>query len=623
MQNVKCSILPVLLMVLLFLQGCVSKSQRGDEPGERRYLTIPQSWQSASVVLAEWNTDLEFIVDAKKNLVKETDTKWYKVNNLNEVDTQYINILEHRHIEYPVKIAATAYYPDGTHWTLPEGKIMETEIDFSDSMVHTFYVPKYQPDILLKVEVQRVYDRPEFTGYYPLQHEHPLLKRTITLSSPQDSKLRNGIENRSDFSIDESFTIENGKRIKQITATEMIDFREPERTQYPEEYYAGFYVSYPPAGKESYSWQELGDHYLELLTQAFKRTSTIDQLAGSIPDNSPIQEQIGAGFLTIVEKIRYHLDSSGGYGFYPREASVVLTNGYGDCKELSTIMKSVLSAKNIESYPVLLATWGAYQPMEEYPSLAGFNHMVLAAKTDTGNLRYLDGTHSWATAKNSFYDSVGRKGFILEHGNSRVERIEVDESFDNRVITNSIIEHDQHRHWIIKGDIKLLGYPALRFYEKYQESGRKDKSRLAGTYLQEGFDIYAEDVEVTELSGDTVSIKYIASFEENYLSLGEGGLKLSTPGLFKIDVNHQLTDKLGPVYLHQFTQEDHWSIPFPADNSELPTFLNSIAKSSWEVNGRHVKRQYVQNEVSMGAVESSIRKWTKHLGGLKNSVVWR
>ena len=612
----------VVLTAMSLLQGCVATSEHtGFSEGNREF-SIPGEWLSASVILAEWNTDLQFVVGDSGNQVLEKDTKWFKVNNIDHLEAQYISVYEHSHIERPIKISATAYYPDGSQWALLPEKIISQDIEFSDSIVHTFYVPKYQPDTVIKVDVERSYYRPEFTGYYPLLHEAPVLERNITLSCPEDVKLRNGIANKGSSSIEESFIVENGVRKKSIVANVMGDFREDERTPYPEQYYAGYYVSFPPHGKQSYSWEQLGDHYLKISESAFEHSPAIDELAVNIGDKSDPDNRIEQSFATIVQNIRYHLDSSNGFAFYPRKASVVLENGYGDCKELTTILKSVLGVKNISTHPVLLSIWGSYQPVEDYPQLAGFNHMILAAEKGDGALRFLDGTHSWADARSSYYDSVGRKGFILEKGNSRVVEITHADDFKNEVVTNSKVQ-EVDGEWRIIGEVQLLGYPALRFYEEIQETQRKDKSRLAGRYLQHGLAVFAEDVEIVELSSTKVVINYTAGFDESYVALGDGGIRLNTPSLFKIDVDHDLTDKLGPVFLPEYKQVDTWSLPFVPSGSELRDHVSTLADSSWEISGNNIKREYSQNESREASVKSNVRDWDNYLRALKNSVVWR
>lgn len=613
----------IILVMICVLQGCVSTSDISEELNARKHLSLPNTWENSSVVLLEFTTDLQFIVDPDGNRVKEIETKWYRVNNLNDTDAQYISVPEQTFFEDPVKIAAEAYYPDGTNWILAQSKIRQHELKFSDSIIHQFYIPKYQKDTLIRVEVQREYTRPEFVGRYNLRNRFSVVERAITLSYPEEVELIHGVENGEGADFNESFSTEDGLKKQTITANNLVKFREKERTQYPEEYYAIFHVSFPPKGNRSYTWNELGNHYLELSTEAFNSTKEIDQLADIISESSPLDENISNAFLTVINKIRYHFNSRGGYAFYPREASEVLENGFGDCKELSTILKSMLGVKNIASYPVLLATWGHDQLMLKYPSLTGFNHMVLAVETDGGDLRFLDGTHSWANARSSYYSSVGRKGFILEQDNSRVKVIERAQDYENRVVTKSTVEKSDGGRWFLRGEISLLGYPALRFYESVQSSSRKDEIRMAGKMLKSGFDIFAEDIEVTKANADEVIIVYTAGFDENHVSLGRGGFKLSTPGLFQLDVNHQVTDKLGKVYLPEFEQQDSWTMPFVPTSTELSELNTQLAQSTWKVAGKTIQRNYLQRESKTSVDEDTVRVWDTHLGELQNSVVWR
>lgn len=623
--HLKESLLALAFLLLLtpLFQGCVSTHQTSDRLGEMRKIKIPFNWGNTSVIVLDYSTELIFEIGQDGNKVMEKETKWMKVTGLDKDGIQYITVPEHKVIEKPVTIKAVAYYPDGSKWTLPQSKITQYEKDFSDSVDKTFLLPKYQKGMLVRLEVEREYHRPEYTGRYLLRDRYPIINRTITLTYPEQVDLHYGVENDEETTIEESFIVENGYKKEKVTASNLVNFRELERTPFPEEFYEGFYISFPPKGTKSYTWQEIGEHYLELSKDAFTISPEVKELAGTIPTPLEINRKIAVGFDTVVKKVRYHGDWSEGHAFLPREASIVLKNGYGDCKELCTILKTLLTVNEIYSFPVLLSTWGHLQPLEKYPTLGGFNHMILAARTEDGSIRYIDGTHSWADADSSYYDSVGRKGLLIEPGKSRFSQITASQGLSNEISTDTRISQGKDYHWMIEGDIKLTGYPALRFYETFQEAARKDLVRDARKLLEDSFNIFPESIEIKEIKSDYVHIAYIADFDENYVTLGKGGFKLNIPALYKQDVDRKLTDKLGPVYLRQFKQNDKWSLPFSKAKSELPSYSSSVAESSWYVGDNTVERRYSQQETLRNVKDSSFGEWNNHLGALENALIWR
>lgn len=613
-----------LVLMAITLSGCVETVRQGPDPAEMSKIYIPTSWQKSSVVILKYDTELEFIPGDDGNRLKEREDKWYKVLSTDDYDLQYITLFEHSEIEKPVKIRARAYYPDGSEWTLLQRKIIQNEGDFADITAHSFYIPKYQKDMLVHVTVEREYVRPEFVGSYFLADDKCILERTMTVRSPQQAIIKMGLENSSHAKIKETVSNENGQQVHTITAKNLADFRERERTPYPEEYYPALYLSVPPKGMKSYSWQQLGDYYLESYEKKYTTSEAIAGLANQLPDGEDLTDVVRNSFGAVVDKVRYHFDSRGGYAFVPRDPAVVLENGYGDCKELSTILKAVLAEKDVISHPTLVSVWNYRQPLEKYPTLSGFNHMILAVKRNGPGVQYLDPTRTWADPEESYYASIGRRAFIIEPGNSRLVTITSGKNFENSVTTTSKVHYDTlNNNWVLDGRMELAGFAAQSFFEMLQESGRKDDVGLATELLTDGFEIYPRSLEVVEATPHMIQITYRSDFDAQFLPLNKGGLKLSVPSLNKNWVKRDLPDKLGPVFLNEFVQQDRWELPFIPVEAELFEDSTSIAKSAWQTEKNVVSRNYVQTETRRALADALIKRWDSKVDEIVNSVVWK
>ena len=74
-------------------------------------------------------------------------------------------------------------------------------------------------------------------------------------------------------------------------------------------------------------------------------------------------------------------------------AAKVLEGEWGDCKGKSTLLSTMLRVAGIDSYPVLISAGKASGIVPEIPSLAYFNHMILAVDGGKGkDLIWLDPT---------------------------------------------------------------------------------------------------------------------------------------------------------------------------------------------------------------------------------------
>jgi hypothetical protein len=82
-----------------------------------------------------------------------------------------------------------------------------------------------------------------------------------------------------------------------------------------------------------------------------------------------------------VQNLRYVSIQMGlgrGGGYRPHPASWIFAKGYGDCKDKANLMRAMLRAIGISSYPALIYAGDARYVREEWPSPLQFNHCILA-----------------------------------------------------------------------------------------------------------------------------------------------------------------------------------------------------------------------------------------------------
>lgn len=102
-------------------------------------------------------------------------------------------------------------------------------------------------------------------------------------------------------------------------------------------------------------------------------------------------QSLAAGARTEIEKIRaiavyvqnlryvsIQMGLGRGGGYRPHPASWVFAKGFGDCKDKANLMRAMLRALGIASYPVLIYSGDAGYVREEWPSPQQFNHCILA-----------------------------------------------------------------------------------------------------------------------------------------------------------------------------------------------------------------------------------------------------
>lgn len=69
-----------------------------------------------------------------------------------------------------------------------------------------------------------------------------------------------------------------------------------------------------------------------------------------------------------------------GNGYKPRASNLVLSRGYGDCKDKANLMRALLKALKIDAYPVVIYSGDPTFVRKEWASPRQFNHCIIAVK---------------------------------------------------------------------------------------------------------------------------------------------------------------------------------------------------------------------------------------------------
>lgn len=106
------------------------------------------------------------------------------------------------------------------------------------------------------------------------------------------------------------------------------------------------------------------------------------------------KDKIKAIYYWVQENIKYIAFEYGLGGFIPRDADLVRSRRYGDCKDKSSLLYSLLKAAGIPSYFTWIGTREIPYSYSELATPAANNHMILAVLIDNEWV-FLDGTSSY------------------------------------------------------------------------------------------------------------------------------------------------------------------------------------------------------------------------------------
>ncbi len=147
------------------------------------------------------------------------------------------------------------------------------------------------------------------------------------------------------------------------------------------------------------SWADISRWYISLVKEQMQSDGELEAFTRQlVKDKKTDEEKIKTIFNFVSQKIRYVAVLLGPYTHKPHPAREIFKKRYGDCKDKTTLLLTMLKIAGIEGLPVLVpARSEAFD--ESVPSLQVFNHVIAAVRS--GNKYFwLDGTNE-AAAFNS------------------------------------------------------------------------------------------------------------------------------------------------------------------------------------------------------------------------------
>jgi len=127
------------------------------------------------------------------------------------------------------------------------------------------------------------------------------------------------------------------------------------------------------------SWEEAGHSYHVLFDNNEKPETEIRSQVESLSTGKADElAKIEALYTYVSRQIRYVAIEIGIGGYQPHLAADVYKNKYGDCKDKANLLISMLNHIGIRGYPALVGTRGDVEADPTVPTLATFDHMIVA-----------------------------------------------------------------------------------------------------------------------------------------------------------------------------------------------------------------------------------------------------
>lgn len=202
------------------------------------------------------------------------------------------------------------------------------------------------------------------------------------------------------------------------------------------------------------SWDDVYNWYKNLAKDRYTPDEHLQETVARLTQDLTTHEEITRTIYYFVAKqIRYVGIELGQSAYQPSPATEVLQKQYGDCKDKTTLLISMLDLVGIKAYPVLLST-SPYQRIDtSLPSLSQFNHMIAAVPKDNTEYLWLDPTASTCSYGNLPYTNQGRTGLLIGDAQGKFVDIPVFPAETSTYTTATELQIDKSGN--AKGEIRI------------------------------------------------------------------------------------------------------------------------------------------------------------------------
>ena len=330
---------------------------------------------SAAVVVGEWT---DFTVDATGKFVM-TERRALRILNRRSAEP-YLDAVGSENSDTKVTSIQT--------WTIaPSGRITQsgkkdlatvagyTAFDeFTDVRVKMIKTPGAEDGSLVGFEVITQGRIPIGGEKFPMEEVIPIRVSELHVSVPSGSM---------------RWFVNHPDRVKVLSqSSNGAAFRTENRPAIPDESDAPpfsslaalVFVNYDPKGPSALqSWEEAGHSYHTLFDNGEKpETEIASQVESLSTGKSDGLSKIDALYTYVSRQIRYVAIEIGIGGYQPHLPADVYKNKYGDCKDKASLLISMLNKIGLRGYPALVGTRGDVEADPTAPTLATFDHMIVA-----------------------------------------------------------------------------------------------------------------------------------------------------------------------------------------------------------------------------------------------------
>lgn len=268
----------------------------------------------------------------------------------------------------------------------------------------------------------------------------------------------------------------------------------------------------PQTDKVYYStfttWADISNWYTNVTENKLEQTFELRALADSLTKNAKTsEEKINKIHEYLTSAIRYSFVSFRQSAWIPQPANEVLATKIGDCKDMSSLGKSLLDYAGIESDLVLVNT---SDQNSIYPSFIGpnFNHCIVSYSLG-GKRNFIDITDNSIPANSLPRMDQGALALIITKDNDSLIHLPLDSSFERGITRNITTNLDLNGTLVRTVDAVKSGVFAGDMRRSYRYLSQEEQEKSLQSILVKSYpSVTVDTLELLDLYSLKDSLRY-------------------------------------------------------------------------------------------------------------------
>lgn len=294
------------------------------------------------------------------------------------------------------------------------------------------------------------------------------------------------------------------------------------------------YVKFAPSDWKT--WNDISDwYYNKYFKPQLIITDDIKNKAAELTQKDTSEIDKIKSIYNFIQNIRYVAIELGTGAWSPTPPQKVLDNKYGDCKDKSILMISLLQSLGIKANPVLVLTADKGTVNPSFPCW-NFNHMIVKTTTKDGNIYWMDPTVDHFSLGKIPYEDQGINALVLnDDGTSQLEVPPSNYFYQNLKDVNINVAFTNTTDAVFDISIKYKGEYNGYYRSYFSEKTHKDMMKYCKTLVADDF-LNAEVTDYTLSNLDSVDSSLVLDFKLKVPNAVEkqGDLVFFNPDPFKI-----------------------------------------------------------------------------------------